>query len=78
MKELILSLWLGLLWANCAYGEEAQTDNGRTVSEWVKGLADADPFVRRRAARSLGKMGPHAKEAAPSVVRALRDERGDW
>lgn len=37
-------------------------------------LTDADPEVRRQAARALGQMGPEAEPAVPELTQALSDK----
>src|SRR5262249_28725065 len=37
-------------------------------------LSDEDTFIRRDAARALGKFGPVAKETAPKLQELLRDK----
>lgn len=37
-------------------------------------LNDEDTFIRRDAARALGKFGPAAKEAVPALVARLNDQ----
>jgi HEAT repeat protein len=37
-------------------------------------LKSTDPWVRRRAARCLGLLGPNAKDAAPTLSAALEDK----
>jgi HEAT repeat protein len=39
----------------------------------AEALKDEDTFIRRDAARALGKFGPTAKEAAPNLQAALKD-----
>ena len=40
----------------------------------VASLKDQDAFVRRDAARSLGRIGPAAGEAVPALRSAARDK----
>lgn len=46
----------------------------RAVSVLEQLLHDASPRVRRRAAGALGRMGPAAKSATNSLVKALEDD----
>jgi HEAT repeat protein len=43
------------------------------VGDLVKKLKDADPEVRRAAAKELGENGPGSKEAVPDLLRAMND-----
>ena len=47
---------------------------GKTLSQWMQALKDEDLFVRLKAARALGDIGPPAKEAVPVLSAALKDE----
>ena len=44
------------------------------VPRWVAALDDADPAVRRQAARLLGQLGPAAKDAVGNLAKSLKDE----
>ena len=43
------------------------------VPDLVRLLDDADPEVRKAAARTLGRIGPTAEAAVPALMRALFD-----
>jgi HEAT repeat protein len=51
-----------------------ETVGPETVAVVAKGLDDANPHVRRETALLLGYLGAHAREAAPALIRALKDE----
>src|SRR4051794_35365002 len=53
--------------------QEKQKDAAVAVPALVGALEDEDPFVRRDAARALGKFGSAAKDAVPSLVSKLSD-----
>lgn len=53
--------------------QEKQKDAAVAVPALVGALGDEDPFVRRDAARALGKFGTAAKDAVPSLVSRLND-----
>jgi HEAT repeat protein len=40
----------------------------------AQALDDEDTFIRRDAARALGKFGPNAKEATPKLQASLTDK----
>ena len=40
----------------------------------AEALNDEDTFIRRDAARALGKFGPAAKDAVPALVGRLNDQ----
>jgi HEAT repeat protein len=48
----------------------------RPVADWVPGLRDEDPIVRRLAVYALGEIGPAAGEAVPALAAALEDPVG--
>ncbi len=54
---------------------EPQPVEIESVSELIKALKDEDYNTRQAAAEKLGKMGPKAKKAIPSLTAALDD---DW
>jgi HEAT repeat protein len=43
----------------------------------AEALRDQDPFVRREAALSLGRLGPDARAATAALRMALRDRKPD-
>jgi HEAT repeat protein len=43
----------------------------------IKALADADPVVREKAAKTLGSIGEPAAEAAPALAKALADRSSE-
>jgi len=51
----------------------AQTE----IQRYIKALRHPDINVRREAARTLGDMGPGAKEAVPELIEALKGEDVD-
>jgi HEAT repeat protein len=53
--------------------QEKQKDVQVAVPALVGALEDEDPFVRRDAARALGKFGGAAREAVPALVAHLQD-----
>jgi HEAT repeat protein len=61
------------------YVLETLEDEAAPAAEAVAGaLADADPFVRWGAARTLGKMAPRqAEKSIPALARAVDDPNGD-
>ncbi len=46
---------------------------GKSAAEWTSDLASEDVKLRQKAAYALFKMGPDAKSAASSLVKAIRD-----
>src|SRR5262249_62062903 len=46
---------------------------GKSLSAWVKELAQPDPARRAAAAAALGSIGPKAQSAVGPLVVALRD-----
>ncbi|HIM30623.1 MAG TPA: hypothetical protein EYG57_13895, partial [Planctomycetes bacterium] len=46
---------------------------GTSVDELVKKIADSDLNVRRDAAYELSRLGRGAKDAVPSLIEALTD-----
>lgn len=52
----------------------AQPNNpSDSVPALIEALTDAEPRVRRAAARALGRMGPAASSAIPALIDALQD-----
>ena len=49
-------------------------DDGDVVSAFAEGLKSEKSYTRRTAALSLGKIGPHAKDAVPELTDALGDK----
>jgi HEAT repeat protein len=50
--------------------QERRGDTQQVVAALTAALKDEDAFVRRDAARALGKFGPDAAEAAPLLTAA--------
>jgi len=76
--------WLGLVFSVFALGIWLRQPRIRAIAlrkerlrgNWnglVPGLADRSPFVRRRAARLLGEMGPDALGALPELNKSRYD-----
>lgn len=60
---------------NSSFAGRALTAIGESsIPELVRLLSHEDRFVRICAARSLGDMGPKAKDAVPALKEALEDE----
>jgi HEAT repeat protein len=54
--------------------EERRGDTKEVVAALTTALKDEDAFVRRDAAKALGKLGPDAADAAPALAAAaLKD-----
>ncbi len=47
------------------------------VQRYIEALKSPDINIRREAARSLGEIGPRAKDAVPELIEALNDEDMD-
>jgi HEAT repeat protein len=62
------------VWAVGLMGPEAAEPAGAAV---VGLLGDANEDVRRKAAESLGRMGPDVKDAVPALAKALGDSSED-
>jgi hypothetical protein len=54
--------------------QDANLFDARALAECVQALGSAEAPLRRRAANTLGRMGPAAKEATAALTTALRDE----
>src|SRR5262245_42678928 len=71
----------GLAAALGAAQPRARADTDADTIAAVKGLIDAlkdkDAAVRKSAVKSLGRIGPAAKEAVPALIQALKDEEVD-
>jgi HEAT repeat protein len=81
MQKLLLalltfSLILPIAWAGPATALEEWQWKGRnvTVDALVAGLVDQEVEIRRLAARGLSELGPDAREAVPSIIKALSDK----
>jgi HEAT repeat protein len=57
-----------------ALGELGPSEADDSVPALAKACADPDPYVRLSALRSLEKLAPKARKAAPAVTRALNDK----
>ena len=69
MKTLLKCLVLGV--ACCAAGAAQAGD----VTKLVVDLKSNDSDVRRSAAKGLAEMGPEAKDAAPALLAALKNDK---
>jgi HEAT repeat protein len=81
MQKLLLALLtfssiLPAAWAGPATALEEWQWKGRkvTVDALVAGLVDQEVEIRRLAARGLSELGPDAREAVPSIIKALNDK----
>jgi HEAT repeat protein len=80
LKEFVLPMSIVLLTtlalavlAAPARGADDEAARKAKVEERIKDLGDKDAQVRRQAVKSLGDMGPEAKEAVPSLIKAFGD-----
>jgi hypothetical protein len=68
---------MGFALAGSAPGENKKEPSydGLYLSTWARRLKDGyTPQSRRHAAEAIGKIGPTAKEAVPTLIEALKDE----
>jgi HEAT repeat protein len=54
--------------------QEKGDEGAVVVPILIESLQDKNTYVRRDAAKALGKFGADAKEAVPPLVARLRDE----
>lgn len=74
MTRLILTAVLLLLPIASWAAEKAEpSHDGKPLSHWLKALNEGNAASRAKAAESLGKIGPAARDAVPDLVRAVRD-----
>jgi HEAT repeat protein len=66
-----LALATALIALGCSSGSEA--DGDKPVSYWVKTLESPDAHLRKKAAETLGKVGPSDPAAIPALIKALDD-----
>jgi HEAT repeat protein len=69
---LALAVFAGLVQA--ADGDAARKAK---VAELIRNLGDADAEIRYQATRSLGDLGPEAKDAVPALIKTLGDPDAD-
>jgi HEAT repeat protein len=62
--------------ANAADEPNEPTQDGRTVSQWIRMLKSKDVSERRHAAAALGIIGTPTEVVIPALGEALKDE--DW
>jgi HEAT repeat protein len=53
------------------------TFDGQPAAFWIGQLASEDEHARRRAAYAIGRIGPAAKAAVPTLVELLEDRHGE-
>jgi HEAT repeat protein len=68
----VLVLTLAVLVAP-ARGADDDPANKAKVAELIKNLDDRDAQIRHQAVKSLGDMGPKAKEAVPALIKTFGD-----
>src|SRR5262245_15377183 len=54
--------------------EEDLTYEGRSLAAWLGDLRSADQKVRLRASRVLDHVGPEARDAAPALLMAFKND----
>ena len=76
MKKRCLAILvcIAILSIGCTKKEEV-TYQGKPLSEWIQMLEQPDLAAKSSAIAAIRELGPEAKEAAPAIIKTIRQVR---